>query len=114
MSAVPDLLHGNTGDADVMRPFPNSRKIHVPGSRPDIAVPMREIACTPTPTAKGPVANESIVVYDSSGPYTDPKARIDFRHGLAALRSGWVEERNDTVQLERLTSALAASVPAMA
>ena len=105
MSAVPDLLHGNTGDADVMRPFPNSRKIYVPGSRPDIAVPMREIACTPTPTAKGPVANESIVVYDSSGPYTDPKARIDFRHGLTALRAGWVEERNDTVQLERLTSA---------
>jgi len=105
MSAVPDLLHGDAGDADVRRPFPNSRKIYVRGSSADIAVPMREIACTPTPTAKGPVPNESIVVYDSSGPYTDPAASIDFRRGLAPIRDRWIEARADTGQLERLSSA---------
>ncbi|MBI1733370.1 MAG: phosphomethylpyrimidine synthase ThiC [Gammaproteobacteria bacterium] len=104
MSAVPDLLHGDPGDADVRRPFPNSRKIYVRGSRADIAVPMREIACTPTPTANGPVANESIVVYDSSGPYSDPLVRIDFRQGLAPVRAAWIAERDDTDRLERLSS----------
>ncbi|OGT80009.1 MAG: phosphomethylpyrimidine synthase ThiC [Gammaproteobacteria bacterium RIFCSPLOWO2_02_FULL_61_13] len=105
MSAVPDLLHDDAGDADVRRPFPNSRKIHVRGSRPDIAVPMREITCTPTPTARGPVPNESIVVYDSSGPYTDPAVHIDFRQGLAPIRERWIEARDDTGQLEQLSSA---------
>ena len=32
--------------ASVTRPIPGSRKIHVPGSRPDLQVPMREIALT--------------------------------------------------------------------
>jgi phosphomethylpyrimidine synthase len=104
MSAVPDLLQDRAAGADVRRPFPNSRKIYVQGSRTDLAVPMREISCSRTPSAQGPIANESIVVYDSSGPYTDPDARTDLRQGLPAVRAAWIAERDDTVQLDTLSS----------
>ena len=68
-------------------PLPASRKIYVPGSRPDVRVPMREITQT---------NGETVTVYDTSGPYTDPQAMIDVRQGLPALRAGWVEQRGDT------------------
>ncbi|MFZ9234136.1 MAG: phosphomethylpyrimidine synthase ThiC, partial [Hylemonella sp.] len=68
-------------------PLPASKKIYVTGSRPDVRVPMREITQT---------NGESVTVYDTSGPYTDPQAMIDVRQGLPALRSAWVEQRGDT------------------
>src|SRR5689334_19257481 len=68
-------------------PFPASSKVYVSGSRPDVAVPMREIALT---------NGERVVVHDTSGPYTDPKAQIDVRRGLPPLRSSWVADRADT------------------
>ena len=37
-------------DAAAIQPLPNSRKIYVEGSRPDIRVPMREISQDDTPT----------------------------------------------------------------
>src|SRR5207237_5111092 len=40
--------------------------------------------------------NPPIVVYDNSGPYTDPDARIDIRRGLPALREPWISARADT------------------
>lgn len=89
----------------VTRPIPGSRKIHVPGSRPDLQVPMREIALTRTPTLFGGEENAPVTVYDTSGPYTDPDARIDLSAGLPALRRGWVEERGDTEQLDGLSSS---------
>ncbi len=91
--------------ASVTRPIPGSRKIHVPGSRPDLQVPMREIALTRTPTLFGGEENAPVTVYDTSGPYTDPEVRIDLSAGLPALRRGWVEERGDTEQLEGLSSS---------
>jgi phosphomethylpyrimidine synthase len=78
-------------DAAAIAPLPNSRKIYVTGSRADIRVPMREIAQTPT----GDEPNPSLCVYDTSGPYTDPAAKIDIRAGLPPLRAGWIAERND-------------------
>ncbi|PKH75700.1 phosphomethylpyrimidine synthase ThiC [Stenotrophomonas sp. Betaine-02u-21] len=80
----------------VTRPIPGSRKVHVAGSRPDLQVPMREIALSPTPDAFGGGDNAALAVYDSSGPYTDPTARIELAVGLPALRRGWIEERADT------------------
>ena len=87
-------------DEAAIRPLPNSKKIYVTGSRPDIRVPMREIA--QTPTADEP--NPPICVYDCSGPYTDPAAKIDIRAGLPALRAAWIAERNDTEELSGLSS----------
>ena len=91
-------------DAAAIKPLPNSRKIHIEGSRPDIRVPMREISQADTPTAFGGEANPPIFVYDCSGPYSDPKATIDVRHGLPALRAQWIAQRGDTEILSDLSS----------
>ena len=91
-------------DEAAVQPLPNSRKIYVEGSRPDIRVPMREISQDDTPTGFGGEKNPPIYVYDCSGPYTDPNARIDIRSGLPALRQQWIEERGDTEVLPDLTS----------
>ena len=85
-------------DSAAIAPLPNSRKIYVTGSRPDIRVPMREI----TQTGEN---NPPISVYDTSGVYTDPAVTIDIRRGLPELRAGWIAERNDTVEQAGLSSA---------
>ena len=106
MNAVPSTLLQQTEQLSesVTRPIPGSRKIHVEGSRPDLRVPMREIALSRTPTLFGGEDNPPVTVYDTSGPYTDPDARIDLAVGLPALRARWIEERGDTEVLPALTS----------
>jgi len=91
-------------DAAAIKPLPNSRKIYVQGSRPDILVPMREISQADTPDGMGAEVNAPIYVYDCSGPYTDPSVKIDIRSGLAAMRENWIIERDDTEVLPKLTS----------
>jgi len=81
-------------------PFANSSKVYVQGSRPDIQVPFREISLSDTPSSFGAEKNPPVMVYDTSGPYTDPAIAIDIRSGLPALRAKWIEERNDTEQLD--------------
>ena len=92
-------------DQAAIQPLPRSHKIYVEGSRPDIRVPMREIQQSDTPAAFGAEPNPPVFVYDTSGPYTDPAARIDIRHGLPALRQRWIEARQDTEVLPDLSSA---------
>ena len=94
-----------TVDQAAIKPLPNSRKIHVQGSRPDIQVPMREIRLTDTMTSNGAEKNPPIWVYDTSGPYTDPTAQIDIRSGLPALRAKWIDERDDTEVMPGLSSS---------
>src|SRR5687767_2830795 len=88
------------------QPFPASRKVFVTGTRPGVRVPMREIALTPTKSPKGgaPTENEPLVVYDTSGPYTDQSVTIDLRRGLAPLRQDWILGRGDVEQLSDVTS----------
>ncbi|MFK0379637.1 phosphomethylpyrimidine synthase ThiC [Pandoraea sp. NPDC090278] len=106
MNANPKFLSANARvDEAAIAPLPNSRKIYVEGSRPDIQVPMREISQADTPTSFGGEKNPPIYVYDCSGPYTDPNATIDIRSGLPALRAKWIEERGDTEALPGLSSA---------
>ncbi|WP_216797521.1 phosphomethylpyrimidine synthase ThiC [Candidatus Vallotia tarda] len=88
-------------DDTAITPLPNSRKIYVVGSRPDLRVPMREISQADTPTIFGGEKNPPITVYDTSGPYSDPEATIDIRIGLPALRETWIEERKDTERLKK-------------
>jgi len=103
---APDKFLASSAHVDeaAIAPLPNSRKVYVQGSRPDIQVPMREIRQADTPTAFGGESNPPIFVYDCSGPYTDPAAKIDIRAGLPALRAKWIEERNDTEVLDDLSS----------
>src|SRR5437899_3012780 len=74
-----------------------ARKIHLTGSRPDIRVPMREIALSG--------GNPPLRLYDTSGPYADPDAQIDLKRGLPPLRLPWILGRGDVEELPGPTSA---------
>lgn len=89
---------------ELTRILPASKKVYVQGSRVDIQVPFREISLTDTPTGLGGEANPSILVYDTSGVYTDPNVSIDLNKGLPSVRGAWISERNDTEQLSGLSS----------
>src|SRR5574340_213337 len=91
-------------DPATARPLPNSRKVYVQGSRPDILVPMREISQSDT-AGFGAEKNPPVCVYDTSGPYTDPAVRIDIRSGLPCVREKWIDERGDTELLDGPSSA---------
>jgi phosphomethylpyrimidine synthase len=71
--------------------FPGSRKTYLQGSRPGLRVPMREVALS---------TGDSVVLYDTSGPYTDSDLRTDIRLGLPLLRQGWIAERADTEEYD--------------
>ena len=102
MNAIPKFLNKSAQvDEAAVKPFPKSRKVYVEGSRPDILVPMREIALSST----GSEENPPVHVYDTSGPYTDPGIHIDIRKGLPQLRKKWILERGDTEELPGLSSA---------
>ncbi|ASI24793.1 phosphomethylpyrimidine synthase ThiC [Aeromonas salmonicida] len=89
---------------------PNSSRIFIEGSRPDIRVGLREIALADTLVGGSKdnpqfEANEPVPVYDTSGAYGDEHAVIDVRLGLPRLRENWVRERGDTEELDDLSSA---------
>ncbi len=102
MGKQEQLRQTATVDKASVQPFPNSKKIYVEGSRPDIQVPMREITLTPTPiegsSPDKPAVeqNPPVRVYDTSGVYSDPNVAVDVRKGLPTVRDAWIEERGDT------------------
>ena len=97
-----------TGQTITCTPFPASRKIYVKGQLHDIRVAMREIELEDTKlhgrfgeTEK----NAPVAVYDTSGPYTDPDIAIDVKAGLPRLRETWIQDRNDTLVLNSISSS---------
>ncbi len=91
-------------------PFTGSEKIYVQGKIfPDVKVAMRKISLADSKPmfANGTnenVKNEPIVVYDASGPFTDPKVDLDVKKGIPALREKWIRDRDDIVQLDEISS----------
>ena len=74
---------------------PGSRKVYQPGVLwPDIRVPFREVAVHPS------AGEPPVTIYDPSGPYTDPQAKIDIDHGLTRVREPWVVSRGDIEVVE--------------
>jgi phosphomethylpyrimidine synthase len=79
-------------------PIPGSRRIWLPGPAGS-RVPAREIPLSAPRVQPGRAtipAEPGFVVYDTSGPYSDPEAVIDIRAGLTRLREEWIAERGDT------------------
>ena len=108
-SEYPLLRETAQVDAAAVEPLPASSKQYLKGSRADIQVPFREIKLTATPVQDSDGStrlepNAAVRVYDTSGPYTDPKAEIDIRKGLAPLRESWIVDRGDTELLSGDTS----------
>jgi phosphomethylpyrimidine synthase len=76
---------------------PASRKVYLSHpSRPDIRVPMRDIALSGD--------HPPIQLYDTSGPYTDPDVNVDLKRGLPPLREPWIRGRGDVEELPRPSS----------
>ena len=92
-----------TIDPNALHSFKNSKKIYVEGNN-NIKVPFREISLSDTASQFGAEKNNPVVVYDTSGPYTDPEYQIDIRNGLPALRSQWILDRGDVEELDGPTS----------
>ena len=92
-----------TIDPNALHSFKNSKKIYVEGNN-NIKVPFREISLSDTASQFGAEKNNPVVVYDTSGPYTDPAYEIDIRNGLPALRSQWILDRGDVEELDGPTS----------
>jgi len=91
MSTRPEVVPSN--EVASREPLSGSRKVSVPGPG-GTSVPFREIALSPTRGLRGEVEiNPPLRVYDTSGPYTDPEARIDLREGLPELRKPWILAR---------------------
>jgi len=86
-------------------PFPNSKKVYVKGKLHNINVAMREVSLSETKVkGKLSINNEPVVIYDTSGPYTDPEAAIDVKKGLPRLREEWILKRGDVEQLNTISS----------
>lgn len=78
---------------------PAATKQYVQGSREDIRVPVRAIACSPTQGRQGLQDNPPVKLYDTSGPYTDPSISINLQEGLLPIRQPWILERGDVQEL---------------
>ncbi|MCY4131779.1 MAG: phosphomethylpyrimidine synthase ThiC [Nitrospira sp.] len=109
----PELPHipsgnGNAGQespaALTTSPLPASKKVYVKGEQDGVAVPMREIALSSAKKENGASAASSTVVYDTSGPYTDPATKIDIQCGLLPLRRDWILARQDMDALPDVSS----------
>ncbi len=89
---------------DCLTPLPSSQKIYIDGPQ-GVQVPFRQIQLTATRSHSGALTpNEPFMVYDTSGPYTDPTHKIDVQRGLPELRSQWIRDRKDVEQLDRPSS----------
>lgn len=88
--------------------YPSSEKTYIDGKIFPIKVGMRKINLTPTVTydegKRIEKPNEALLVYDTSGPFTDPKQKIDINKGIKRLREQWILDRGDVYQLEDITS----------
>ena len=98
--------HGATDEKVVISTdpiSPNSKKVYVNGTlHPDLKVPFREVSLSTTISENGngnghkqENDESSILLYDTSGPYTDPEAKINIREGLESIRLPWITGRED-------------------
>lgn len=86
-------------------PIPGSKKIYIPGKLHNIKVAMRQIELSNTKNSKGKLEeNKPLVVYDTSGPFTDPEIVVNIKKGIPKLRAKWIESRNDTEYLNSPSS----------
>ncbi|MEC9006428.1 MAG: phosphomethylpyrimidine synthase ThiC [Nitrospirota bacterium] len=106
--------NGHAYSLPTTSPLPASNKVYIKGNQLGVAVPMREITLTPLQNGNGngtkglthssPPSARSIVVYDTSGPYTDPSNKINIRQGLRLLRQDWILGRQDVDELPDVSS----------
>jgi phosphomethylpyrimidine synthase len=88
------------------QPLAASHKVYVHSHQhPDVSVAMRAVELSNAENGhgngngNGSHANMPVMIYDTSGPYTDPKTDTDIRLGLRPLRQEWIRARGDVEEL---------------
>ena len=81
--------------------YPHSEKVYLQGKHyPFLRVGMRRVSLMPTITVTDGKEtrhnNAPVLIYDTSGPYSDPDVDIDLEQGLPRLRESWMPERKGT------------------
>ncbi|MCF0190847.1 MAG: phosphomethylpyrimidine synthase ThiC [Marinilabiliaceae bacterium] len=90
--------------------FAKREKHYIQGSLfPDIRVGMQKVNLSPTVSVDNEgnqisTPNESVLIYDTSGPFSDPNINIDLKKGLPRMREKWILDRGDVEQLPEITS----------
>ena len=90
--------------------YPSSEKVYMEGKLfPKLRVAMRKVTLTPTVTKdkdgkKHFKENAPVLIYDTSGPYSDKSQDIDLRRGLPRLREEWILERGGVERLSEFSS----------
>jgi phosphomethylpyrimidine synthase len=81
------------------QPLPASHKVFVHNHQhPDVEVAMRAVVVGGQAGHAGNGHSDQhhpLMLYDTSGPYTDPTVTTDIRRGLKPLRLGWIRARGD-------------------
>ncbi len=87
------------------QPLPASTKVYVHSHHhPEVSVAMRAVTLSNgghgvNGNGHGQQKHAPIMIYDTSGPYTDPTAATDIRTGLKPLRLDWIRGRGDVEEL---------------
>ena len=85
--------------------FPNSSRVYLSGQVHPVQVPMREIQLSETQLPSGnSEKNESVRVYDTSGPWGDPQFHGNVELGLPKLRQTWITARQDVEEISGRSS----------
>ena len=94
-----DNQNGSKANGITTQPLPASQKAYVHShEHPEVSVPMRAITLSGDHAGNGH-ANVPVMVYDTSGPYTDPSVETDIRSGLKPLRLEWIKARGDVEEI---------------
>jgi len=83
--------------------YPSSEKLYVPGAINKVLVGMRQINLSDTEIIEtdGSTSikkNSSVVLYDTSGPYSDPRIEMKDFSGIPRIREEWCNRRKDIRQ----------------
>jgi phosphomethylpyrimidine synthase len=90
---------GSKQNGITTQPLPASHKLYVQSPRfSDVRVAMRAVHLSSgnghPGNGDGDHSNPPVIIYDTSGPYTDVNANTEIRKGLYPLRLDWIRNRD--------------------
>src|SRR5215470_15082659 len=97
-----DSPNDSNGTGITTQPLPASKKVYIQSpQRPDVRVPMRAITVSSAvgDHSSNGHSHQPVMVYDTSGPYTDANVETDIRKGLGPLRLQWIKGRGDVEEV---------------
>jgi phosphomethylpyrimidine synthase len=90
---------GSKQNGITTQPLPASHKLYIQSPKfSDVRVAMRAVHLSSgnghVSSGHGDHSSAPVIIYDTSGPYTEANANTDIRRGLNPLRLNWIRERD--------------------